>query len=273
MIVQGSSGSSALSPQAFSHLQRLFADASGISLSSGKQTLVASRLRGRVERLGLDDFDAYCAYLRAPDNADERQRAIDLLTTNETYFFREPAHFELLTQQIKGPMANGELRVWSAACSTGEEPYSIAMTLASHRASGNWEVIASDLSSRALAAARRGLFRMQRIELMPSGYLQRFCLRGTGEYAGHMLMQRALRDKIQVLSHNLLDDAASLGVFDVVFLRNALIYFDLHKKQAILARVVAQLRPGGLLFVGHSESLHGHRLPLQRVDKAVYRRM
>ncbi|MFA9439704.1 protein-glutamate O-methyltransferase CheR [Uliginosibacterium sp. sgz301328] len=264
---------SALSERAFLQLQRFFADASGIQLASGKQTLVASRLRKRVELLGLASFDAYCDHLSMPGNEDERQRAIDLLTTNETYFFREPAHFEMLSRLLRGPLSTGAIRIWSAACSTGEEPYSIAMSLADHRPDGNWEVVASDLSSRALEAARSGMFRMQRLELMPPGYLQRFCLRGTGKYAGSLLVQRALRQKVRVIAHNLLDSAAPLGRFDVIFLRNALIYFDAAKKQAILGRVIDQLLPGGLLFVGHSESLHGHRLPLQRVDKAVYRRI
>ncbi|MEC5400240.1 CheR family methyltransferase [Uliginosibacterium sp. H1] len=263
----------ALSPSAYRQLCTLFKQASGIHLPVNKQTLIASRLRTRLEHLGLPDFDAYCSYVQNRHHGDEHQRMVDLLTTNETYFFREPAHFALLKQLIKGPLANGSLRVWSAACSSGEEAYSIAMTLADEREDPKWDIVASDISSRALTRARRALYPLQRIENMPHGYLQRYCLRGKGDYAGNFLIERNLRARVQCMQHNLTHDGAAMGMFDVIFLRNALIYFEPDAKMQILERMCERLRPGAYLFVGHAEALHTHDLPLQRVGKAAYRRL
>jgi chemotaxis protein methyltransferase CheR len=199
-----------------------------------------------------------------PDAGSERQTAIDLLTTNETYFFREPKHFAELSHQLSTRFAGRPLRVWSAACSTGEEPYSIAMTMLDRRPERSWELQASDLSQRVLARARRGVFPMQRLEHMPPGYLQRFRLRGVGKYEGMLRVDEPVRSRVHFFQHNLLDSVYGLGTFDVIFIRNVLIYFDLEHRQQILARVIDCLRPGGLLFVGHAEPLQGLSLPLQR---------
>src|SRR4051794_35829035 len=142
-----------MSQRAFQALQQLFLQASGIKLSEDKRTLVESRLRSRIESLSLDGFDAYCSLLKR-DEGGERQHAVDLLTTNETYFFREPEHFQQLRGLLSGRFLGKHVRVWSAACSTGEEPYSIAMTLLDCRPERNWELRASDLASRVLERAR-----------------------------------------------------------------------------------------------------------------------
>lgn len=254
-----------LSQQAFEHLQRLFEQESGIRLSADKRGLVQARLAARVTALGYSSFDAYCGMLRSTPEGEELQIMIDLLTTNETYFFREPKHFAELTKQLSSRFAGRALRLWSAACSTGEEPYSIAMTLLDRCPDRAWELMASDLSQRVLERARRGVFPMQRLEHMPIGYLQRFCLRGTGEYDGTLRVDEAVRSRVHFFQHNLLDSPRALGSFDVIFIRNVLIYFENERKQEILSKLIGCLRRDGLLFVGHAEPLQGLSLPLQRV--------
>jgi chemotaxis protein methyltransferase CheR len=254
-----------LSAQAFEHFQRLFQQASGIKLSPDKRALVQARLGARVAALGCDSFDAYCRLLGSSPDGQELQFMVDLLTTNETYFFREPKHFAELTRQLSGRFAGRSLRVWSAACSTGEEPYSIAMTLLDRIPARSWELTASDLSQRVLDRARLGVFPMQRLEHMPLGYLQRFCRRGTGEYEGTLRVDESVRNRVHFFQHNLLDSPRNLGTFDVIFIRNVLIYFELERKQEILTRLIGCLRRDGLLFVGHAEPLQGLSLPLQRV--------
>lgn len=260
-----------LSPQTCRRLVDWFREASGIHLPEGKRTLVASRLRKRLAALRLDSFDAYCDYLERQDDGGERQQLIDLLTTNETYFFREAAHFDLVASLLKQRALPSPLRVWSAACSSGEEVYSLAMTLSEH-ARGGWDVLATDLSTRMLQRARQGLYPAQRLEALPAGYLQRYFLKGSGRYEGMILVDRALRARVRVAQHNLLHDAGRLGRFDLIFLRNVLIYFDAAAKVQILERVAAQLEVGGYLFLGHAEALTHPGLPLERVAKSAYRR-
>jgi chemotaxis protein methyltransferase CheR len=207
--------------------------------------------------LGYGSFDEYCQYLRAGDSAAERQTAIDLLTTNETYFFREPNHFTQLGAFVTTRFGNRSLRVWSAACSSGEEAYSIAMVLLDRRPDGAWQLLASDLSFQVLERARLGIFPLQRIEHFPAAYLKRFCLRGKGAYEGTLRVVDEVRARVQFVQHNLLDDAISLGTFDVIFLRNVLIYFDVATKKTVLRNVARLLRPDAWLFLGAAETTIG----------------
>lgn len=259
-----------ISTRTFEQLAALFREHSGIKLASDKKALMVARLRGRLSALGVSGFDEYCQYLSGRDNGEELRRFVDLLTTNETYFFREPQHFVELVKQVGTRFAGRSFRVWSAACSSGEEPYSIAMTLLDTRPAGDWELYASDLSTRVLERAQLGVFPMQRLELLPAGYLQRFCLRGKGEYSGKLRVSPEVRERVQFFKHNLLDDPRTLGVFDLIFLRNVLIYFELSQRQAILSRLLQALAPRGLIFIGHAEPLQGLSLPLQRVADAVF---
>jgi chemotaxis protein methyltransferase CheR len=208
-----------LSTNAFSYLARLFQSASGIELSIEKRQLVQGRRARRVNQLGLESFDAYCQLLDQPENAAERQAAIDLLTTNETYFFREPSHFEQLRKLLATRFKESSLRVRSAACSTGEEAYSIAMTLLDCRGEASWELLATDLSERVLEHARLGVFPMQRLEYMPVDYLKRYCMRGTKSYQGTLRVSDEVRGRVVFKHHNLLHDPRALGSFDIIFLR------------------------------------------------------
>lgn len=261
-----------LSSAAFQCLREAFRQASGIDLPESKRQLVAGRLHNRLVALGLPDYDGYAALIRQPEQAAERQRMVDLLTTNETYFFREPEHFRFLAGQILPALAQRPIRVWCAAASSGEEPYSLAMLLQDKLGDSGWSLLASDLSTRMLERAACGLYPLQRLDLLPDEYLKRFCLRGIGEYEGHLLVRRELRERVRFCHHNLLDSAADLGLFDVIFLRNVLIYFNGATRQRVIQQVARQLRPGGWLVVGHSESLQGVTGGLQLVRPSIYRR-
>ena len=260
-----------ISDQAFARIRELFHRSSGIDLPENKRQLIAGRLHNRLQALGLPSYDAYFELVSRPDQAAERQCLIDLLTTNETYFFREPAHFRYLAEHILPSLQRRPVRVWCAAASTGEEPYSLAMLLQDTLGNGGWSLLASDLSTRVLQRTAQGVYALQRMEHMPPEYLRRFCLRGTGEHEGQMLIRRELRERVQVCQHNLLDSAAELGQFDVIFLRNVLIYFDAKVKQRVVNHLLRQLRPGGWLVIGHSETLYGTQNDLQLVRPSIYR--
>lgn len=261
-----------LTEKEFAQFQRMLCEVAGIHLAPAKKLMLAGRLGRRVRDLGLASFGDYFQLLQ--QRKDERQLAVDLLTTNETYFFREPKHFEFLQEQILPGHPRGRpFRVWSAACSSGEEPYSLAMLLDDRLGDAGWEVLASDISTQVLDKARRGLYGVNRIELMPAEYRRRYCLRGIGAQEGLLLLQQSLRSRVQFRQINL--NAAlpgGLGNFDLILLRNVMIYFQQETRRQVVQRIVQQLRPGGYLFVGHSESLNGIAAGLQPVRPSVYRR-
>jgi chemotaxis protein methyltransferase CheR len=266
-----------LSDQEFGLFQKFFFEQIGISLSNQKKVLLLGRFSRRLNELGLDSFRAYYDIISAPENHAERQHAVDLITTNETYFFREEQHFALLRDTIarehRQPATGSPLRVWSAACSTGEEPYSIAMTLHHALGADGWEISASDISTRVLASAQRGLFPLERVRGMPPEFLKKYCLRGQGEFEGYLLVEKHLRDRVRFLQMNLLSLPAEMRNFDVVFLRNVIIYFDAPTKLKVLRAVVNTLQPNGWLLLGHSESLFGMELPLRLIAPSVYRKL
>lgn len=259
-----------LGEREFHKLQRLMADASGISLADNKRSLVAGRLLRRLRVLGLPGYGDYLSLLEDPAQLEERRLVIDLLTTNETYFFREPQHFDFLANWL--PTRQGSLRLWSAACSSGEEAYSLAMVLAEHAGRRDWSILASDLSRLVLTKASNAIYPMNEAENLPAGWLQRHCRRGIGEYAGQFRICNELRSRVATREINLMRPLPEdIGQFDLIFLRNVLIYFAPEEKQAIVSRLLASLRSDGLLFIGHAESLHGLDLPLCVVAPSVYR--
>jgi chemotaxis protein methyltransferase CheR len=191
-----------------------------------KKQLVMGRLGNRLSHCGVGSYGEYFRLLKEGDSPLERQIAIDLLTTNETYFFREPKHFEFLKKQLPSMGDKSRpLRIWSAAGSTGEEAYSIAMLLEDLLPGRTWEVLGSDISTRVVERARTGLYSTAREQHIPPDYLRRFCRKGQGEQDGTLLVARALRSKVRFLHVNLNAPLPQFGSFDVVFLRNVLIYF------------------------------------------------
>jgi chemotaxis protein methyltransferase CheR len=255
----------------FAQYRQLIYRIAGINMTDAKRALVQGRLAKRLKHYGLSSYKGYFDLLMSRE--DELQVAVDLLTTNETYFFREPKHFEYLRQEVLPQHSGGRpFRVWSAASSSGEEPYTLGMVLADHFAASPWEILASDISTRVLAKARSGLYEMERVRDIPVNYLKAFCLKGVGAREGSFLIEPRLRQNIRFTQINLVDPLPDTGEFDAIFLRNVMIYFDAETKKAVIARLLTRLRPGGWFFVGHSESLHGLTTALTAMAPSVYRK-
>lgn len=257
----------------FAQFQRFIFDAAGISMADAKKALVTGRLSKRLMAHGLDSFGAYFQLLQSGLHSQEVQMAVDLLTTNETYFFRENKHFEFLRAQALAARGRPQAyRVWSAASSSGEEAYTMAMVLADVMPGQAWEILGTDISTRVLDGARRGLYTLERGRHIPREFLQRFCRKGTDEYEGYFLVDRSLRSRVNFLHANLNAPLPDLGKFDMVFLRNVMIYFNLETKRQVVARVLATIKPGGYFCVGHSESLNDITQAVEVVAPSVYRK-
>ena len=263
-----------ISDREFQEIKTWIHQVAGISLSNQKKALVMGRLAARLRFYQLRTYGEYFHLLQIGEHPSESQIAIDLLTTNETHFFREPKHFDFLRERISsGRSPRRELRVWSAATSSGEEAYSIAMTLSATLANAPWEVFASDLSSRALEQARAGHYSLARAKNIPLQLLQAYCLKGIGTQAGTFLVAPQLHSRVQCAQINLVNALPPIGEFEFIFLRNVMIYFDVPTKRQVVARVLRQLRPGGYLIVGHAESLSGVTDGLKTVMPSIYRKL
>ncbi len=262
-----------ISDSEFGQFQRFIFEAAGITLTEAKKALVSGRLARRLHACRVKSYGEYFSLLMSGESPVELQTAVDLLTTNETYFFREPKHFEFLRKEITGgTLRVPSLRVWSAAASTGEEAYSVAMVLEDCLTGKPWEVVGSDISARVLKRARAGHYSMDRLGQFPPAYLQRFCLKGRASQEGTLLVQRALRNKVRFQQVNLNEPLPHLGSFEVIFLRNVLIYFSQETKRKVVARVLNLLKPGGYLFIGHSESLIEVTDAVELLAPAIYRK-
>jgi len=245
----------------------------GIALKDGKQALVVSRLDKRLREHGLGSFSEYFALIDSGRDPDETRTAIDLLTTNETYFFRESAHFTLLSELAARPRYEARpFRVWSAASSTGEEAYSIALTLASNMRDSRWEVVGTDISSRVVKSAQRAVYPLQAADNIPDQLLREYCLKGRGEMSGQFTFDKHIRQRVRFLHANLMEPLTELGQFDVIFLRNVMIYFDTDTKRDLVERLSQMLHPGGYLLVSHSESINGLSDSLKAVSPSVFTR-
>ena len=263
----------AITDREFREIRGWIYQRAGIHLSDQKKALVSGRLASRLRHFQLVHYGDYFELLQNGAHPDEPQIAVDLLTTNETHFFREPRHFDFLRDRIlpQHPLRR-PFRVWSAACSSGEEPYSIGMTLASALGDKPWEVLASDLSSRVLERARSGHYPMARARTIPQDSLVAHCLKGTGRHDGTFLVAAHVASRIQFSQINLNAPLPGIGEFDVIFLRNVMIYFDAPTKQQVMDRVIERLSPGGHLMIGHSESLNAVESAVRSVAPAIYRK-
>lgn len=261
----------ALRDAEFQRFQQWIQQVAGISMGPAKKALVAGRLARRVQQHGLSSYDAYFQLLQR--DADEHRMAVDLLTTNETHFFREPRHFELLRDVVLPAQPPGRLlRVWCAAASTGQEPYSVAMLLAHQLGDAPWEILASDLSSRALERARTAVYDMALAREIPEPLLRAYCLKGVGTLAGRFAIAPELTRRVRCEQVNLNEALPEVGEFDVILLRNVMIYFNESTKRAVVERLQRRLRPGGWFFVGHSETLHGVHANLVAHGPSFYRK-
>ena len=258
----------------FAQFQRFIYDSAGITMSDAKRALVSGRLAKRVAAHQLERYGDYFALLKSGQRPEEVQMAVDLLTTNETYFFRESKHFDLLRSQAQlASQQSKSLRFWSAASSSGEEAYTAAMVLAEAMPTTPWDILGTDISARVLESARRGLYPLERGRHIPPAYLQRYCRKGSGRYDGYFLIDRALRSRVIFRQVNLNAPLPELGLFDVVFLRNVLIYFNLETKRAVVSRVLANVKLGGYFCIGHSESLNDINQSVKMVAPATYRKI
>lgn len=245
-----------ITPAEFANFQRLIFELAGISLADAKKVLLVGRLGKRLKHFGFTRFADYYKFVREKENAGELQLMIDLITTNETYFFREPKHFDFLrtcASQSRGT----PFRVWSAASSSGEEAYSMAMVLADTLGEAPWEVVGTDISTRVLRKAEQGHYSLDRISGIPPAMLKKYCLKGIREQAGTLLIVRELRQRVRFLHNNLLTPRKDIGIFDLIFLRNVMIYFDNPTKRKVVANLMPYLKRDGHLVIGHSESLFG----------------
>lgn len=263
-----------ISDQEFGLFQRLIYKIAGISLSDAKKILLVGRLTRRLAVYDLATFGDYYRMLASGNHPEEVQTMVDLLTTNETYFFREPKHFEFLREEVIAKRsATGTFRVWSAASSSGEEAYSIAMTLAEALPGGAWEIVGSDISTKVLAKAVAGHYSLARTEGIPSGHLRRYCLKGVRANAGTFLIAPELRSKTGFHQINLMHPVdSSIGDFEVIFLRNVMIYFDPPTKTRVVHNLLPRLRSGGYLIIGHSETLNGITDRVTPIRPTIYRK-
>lgn len=259
------------SDKEFYLFQQLILERLGIFLPLQKKALLTNRLWKRLRECNLDCYEDYYRFILGKIGEDELHIAMELITTNETYFFREQKHFDYMSQFILPEFRSGKkLRVWSAAASTGEEPYSIAMLLAD-KCQASWELECSDVNNTVIEQARKGIYPDARIRNIPQNYLHRFCRKGVGPQEGFVRVTQELREKVNFFTLNLHHDFPDIGKFDLVFLRNVLIYFENDTKAKVLERIAKVLNPNGILFVGHSESLHGVTQRFAPIKPAIYK--
>ena len=275
------SAEDALSKRDFDQIARYIYAQAGIRLPPAKLTMIEGRLRRRVRATGRETLGDYCAWVFQDDNlAEERQHLLNAVTTNKTDFFREPKHFDYLQGVVLPQMlAEGRrrLRVWSAACSTGAEPYTIAMVLdafARDRRGPDFGILATDLDTEVLAAARRGIYAAAMVDPVPAALRQRYVLRPRERDRDDVRIVPELRSAIGFAQLNLMDASYPVGEpMDIIFCRNVLIYFDKATQEQVVRRLAACLRPDGLLFLGHSESIAGFSLPLTPVANTVFKKI
>lgn len=256
-------------------LSRLLYDASGITLHDGKGPLVIARLRKRLTDQGYRSFAEYLDAVERDRTGAALTELVDAMATNHTSFFREPQHFAYLQSsllpQVRARRVPVPLKVWSMPCSTGEEPYSLAISLLDAGLPAGFTILASDLSTKALRRARDGVYRQQTVAGLPKTVLRRHFERGTGAEEGLVRVSASVRRHVAFRRLNLIDLADLGHRFDVIFCRNLLIYFDQAAQQRSIASLERHLAPGGHLFISHSESLNAVRHSLQWVAAGVYR--
>jgi len=275
-------GATALGDAEFAFLRDFVYQHLGIALSEQKRQLVQGRLARRLRALGLPNYAAYCQLL-CDDPEGELGELASVISTNVTSFFRENHHYELLEKELlprwleHKRRAGDRLRIWSAGCSSGEEPYAIAMVLAeamekagSHGVDA--KVLATDLSPQVLEIARNGVYPLDKLDGISEERRHRWMLRGSGRNEGYACVHPRLRELVTVQRLNLLHDWPMRGPFDAIFCRNVVIYFDTPTKQRLFSRYAALLPAGGYLFLGHSESMHGISSDFDLVGRTTYRK-
>jgi len=270
-----------ISARNFERLARYINDYSGIKMPSSKRTMLEGRLRRRLRHTGHATFDAYCDYLFRDDGLQaEAVYLIDAVTTNKTDFFREPKHFEYMAEKVLPELASSgvrRIRAWSAACSTGAEPYTMAMVMqdfADNQGGPDYQIVGTDLSTDVLEAAHRGVYASEMVAPVPAEMKRRWVRVAKDPQRREIRIHPTLRAKLALARLNLMDDSyAAVGdPFDIIMCRNVLIYFDKPTQAQVLTRLCERLKRGGHLFIGHSESITGIDLPVTTVANTVFRK-
>ncbi|WP_062015750.1 protein-glutamate O-methyltransferase CheR [Aureimonas sp. AU4] len=266
----------------FATLVRMVRESCGVAMSDFKKTMLETRLRRRLQATGLETFEDYVALLQKPDGwRQEGQNFVDAVVTNETSFFRERAHFDHFTPaEIQRLLANGDgrgLHVWSAAASSGQEAYTMAMVLDSLSEGAtrfDWSVLATDISVKVLRMAREAVYRAEDVAPVPPALLDRYVLRSRDEASGTVRIAPELRQRVHFGQLNLMHaEYKPKRTMDVIFCRNVLIYFEPAVQEQVVSKLARHVRPGGLLILGHSDSLRTKSLPLRLVGNNIYERL
>jgi len=273
-----------VSPALFQKFQKLIYSETGIWLGSSKTALLCGRLFRRLRTLEITSLQNYYEFVSQPEQHEERARMIDAITTNETRFFREPRQFEFLVQKVfprwqadaERGLRPKRVNIWSAGCSSGEEPYTVAMLLAKHLpAEQGWDarILATDISNRVLEKARKGIYPITRSTELPKDLLHAFMLRGIAERQGEMKVKVEIQQMVEFRRLNLDQESDRIeGPFDAIFCRNVLIYFDAASKQRVVTSLVGHLVANGILFVGHAENLNAVSPELRSLEPTIYTR-
>jgi chemotaxis protein methyltransferase CheR len=270
-----------ISTGSFSRLAELITRELGIKMMESKVPMIQSRLLRRVRELGLQSIDEYCEHLfQLEDSASERIHFIDAVTTNKTDFFREPQHFQMLASSVIPALsrdrllaAGAPLAVWSAPCSSGEEPYTLAMVL-SEISGLNFRILGTDVSTKVLQKAKDAIYTEEQIQPVPADYRSKYLRRGKGEQSSLVRICPALRSTVSFHRLNFMqEDYGVRDLFHVIFCRNVLIYFDRATQEAVINKLCRNLIPGGFLFIGHSESLSGLQVPLVSAGQSCFRKV
>ena len=271
-----------MSDKDFMNLREFIHSQCGIKMPPVKKTMLEARLQKRLRSLGISSFREYCKHVfESPAGKEELAHMIDSVMTNKTDFFREPAHFSYLAENILPEFIRTEgvrtFIVWSAGCSSGEEPYTLAMVLAEFQEQHpgfRFSILATDISTKVLEKARLGVYGQERVAPVPSALKKKCVMRGKDRSRGLVRIVPELRSLVQFQRVNLMDDHCVLSVpADVIFCRNVIIYFEHAAQERLLRRLCRSLKPDGHLFLGHSETVHGFDLPLLRVVSTVYRKI
>jgi chemotaxis protein methyltransferase CheR len=263
---------------AYAYIADLVYQRCGIRLHHGKEELINSRLGKRMRRHGLSRLTQYVEFLQTQADEQEFKEVIDALTTNFTSFMREGTHFQHLVQQALPSVLRPNqraFRVWSAACSSGEEPYTIAFHLAENfplLSGWDWHITATDISKRVLEHAQRGTYSAERLSAVPRPWLPKYFQRGLGRWEGYFRVKSLIAERIAFGQLNLIEPYELSVVFEVIFCRNVMIYFDRPTQERLVRQLCRFLVPGGYLFTGHAESLNGLQLPLRYISPSIYRK-
>lgn len=269
-----------MSKRNFARLAAYIYESSGIKMPETKKTMLEGRLRRRLRAVGVDTLDGYCDYVFAGDHmAAEGLHLINAVTTNKTDFFREPTHFDYLVEHALPTLAARgvrTLRAWSSACSTGPEPYTIAMVLddyAERMGGPDYGILATDLDTEVLATARSGIYAAELVDPVPASLRRKYVMHSNDPHRREVRIVPRLRSAIGFGRLNLMDDRYAVGeAMHLIFCRNVLIYFDKPTQKKVVSQLYDCLVPGGYLFLGHSESITGLGLPLEQVANTVFRR-